>query len=138
MAVEELPKEKVSSYGIIKGRAIKDSLYTVEDIVEKPTIEEAPSNIGSVGRYILTPEIFKCIKKTPPGVNNEIQLTDALRLLKEKESIYAFEFHGKRYDLGNKMDWLKTTFDVALMRNEFRDEYMSYAKNKIKDMEEVC
>jgi len=83
LAVEEIPREKVSSYGIIRGRGFADSLYLIEDIVEKPSVEEAPSNLGAIGRYVFTPEIFDCLKRTPVGVGGEIQLTDAIRMLRQ-------------------------------------------------------
>jgi len=135
IAVEHVPPERIESYGIVKFSQIPhDHLYLIEDLVEKPKRENAPSDLGILGRYILTPGIFDCIEKTPPGVNNEIQLTDALKLLKEKENLYAYEFYGKRYDLGNKLDWLKTNFDVALMREEFRDELLAYIKDRIKEL----
>ena len=133
IAVEKVPKNRIEAYGIIKyGKPVEEKLYPILDLVEKPKLAKAPSNLGILGRYILTPEIFSCIEKTKKGYGGEIQLTDALKLLKEKQTIYGYEFIGKRYDLGNKMDWLKTTFDVALMRDEFRDELLKYIKEKIK------
>jgi len=109
----------------------------VEYLIEKPKREEEQSDIGILGRYILTPEIFDCIEKTKPGVGNEIQLTDALRILSKnkEEAVYAYEFYGRRYDLGNKMEWLKTTFDVALSREEYRGELLAYIKKKIEEVE---
>jgi UTP--glucose-1-phosphate uridylyltransferase len=89
IGVKKVPEDKVSRYGIIKGKEIDDLLYEVEDIVEKPSIEEAPSSIAAVGRYIFTPEIFNCIKETSCGVGNEIQLTDAIKILKDSQKIYA-------------------------------------------------
>lgn len=134
IAVEPVPENRIETYGIIKyDKPVEKNLYPILDLVEKPKKEKAPSNLGILGRYILTPEIFKCLEKTQPGYGSEIQLTDALRLLKQKENMYGFEFYGKRYDLGNKMDWLKTTFDVALMRKEFRDELLAYMKKRIKE-----
>ena len=122
IAVEKVPKEKVSSYGMIKGREIRDATYLVEDIIEKPSVEEAPSNIGTVGRYVLTPEIFDCIKKTPPGKGNEIQLTDAIRLLIEEEDVYGYAFDGKRYDAGDKVRYVEAIIDFALEREDLREE----------------
>lgn len=137
IAVEPVPDNRIETYGIIKyDKFIEKNLYPILDLVEKPKKEEAPSNLGILGRYVLTPEIFNCIEKTQPGYGGEIQLTDALKLLKEKEKIYGYEFIGKRYDLGNKMDWLKTTFDVALMRDEFRDGLLSYFKEKLRQLDE--
>jgi len=114
VAVEEVPLEKVSSYGIVKYREVEDSVYLIEDLVEKPSIDEAPSNLAILGRYILTPEIFECIKETKPGKGGEIQLTDAMRILNTRERMYAYLFKGKRYDIGNKLDWLKANIELAL------------------------
>ena len=136
IAVERVPPNRIETYGIIKFDApVEKNLYPIIDLIEKPKKKNAPSNLGILGRYILNPEIFDCLEKTKPGYGGEIQLTDGLRLLKNKQKIYGFEFYGKRYDLGNKMDWLKTTFDVALMRDEFKNELISYIKEKIRDIE---
>ncbi len=134
IAVEQVPDNRIETYGIIKpGKPVEKNLYPILDLVEKPKKENAPSNLGILGRYILTSEIFDYIEKTKKGYGGEVQLTDSLKLLKNNQSIYGFEFIGKRYDLGNKMDWLKTTFDVALMRDEFKDELIAYIKEKIND-----
>ena len=126
IAVEEVAKEKISDYGIIKRREIEDSVYLVEDMIEKPSLEEAPSNIGTVGRYILTPEIFDCIKRTPLGKGNEIQLTDAIRMLMEKEDVYGYAFKGKRYDAGDKIGYVKAIIDFALDRGDIKEEVRRY------------
>ncbi|MFQ6136661.1 MAG: UTP--glucose-1-phosphate uridylyltransferase GalU [Candidatus Hydrothermarchaeales archaeon] len=125
IAVEEVGREKIESYGIIKCTPI-DDIYEIEDLIEKPKPEEAPSNLGIIGRYILMPEIFESLKKVPPGVGNEIQLTDALRLLLEGQKIYAYEFKGKRYDIGNKLDWLKSSIEFALTNEGVRGDLMAY------------
>ena len=138
IAVEHVPRDRIEGYGVVKvsDKEIEDEhLHRVEDLIEKPEREEAPSDLGILGRYILTPEIFDCIERTKPGVGNEIQLTDALRILNKEEAVYAYEFNGRRYDLGNKMEWLKTTFDVALSREEFRGELLAYIKKKIEEVE---
>jgi UTP--glucose-1-phosphate uridylyltransferase len=132
IAVEEVSQEKISDYGIIKGREIEKSVYFVEDIVEKPSLEEAPSNIGTVGRYVLTPEIFDCIKKTSPGKGNEIQLTDAIRFLIEEEEVYGYAFTGKRYDAGDKVGYVKAIIDFALEREDLKDEIERYTLRKAK------
>jgi UTP--glucose-1-phosphate uridylyltransferase len=135
IAVERVPLDRIESYGIVKYvESGSQNLFLITDLVEKPRKEDAPSDLGILGRYILTPAIFDCIEKTDRGYGDEIQLTDALRILREKEDLYAFEFYGKRYDLGNKMDWLKTTFDVALMRHEFREELLRYIKEKVEKL----
>jgi UTP--glucose-1-phosphate uridylyltransferase len=122
IAVEEVPKEKVSSYGMIKGREIEELIYRIEEIIEKPGVEEAPSNIGTVGRYVFTPAIFDCIKETKPGSGNEIQLTDAIKLMMEKEEVFAFAFKGKRYDAGDKTGYVKAIIDFALEKEDLKEE----------------
>jgi UTP--glucose-1-phosphate uridylyltransferase len=114
MSVELLPPEKISSYGIIKGSMIEPDIFAIQDIIEKPTLDLAPSNLGAVGRYIFVPEIFDCLKRTPPGVGNEIQLTDAIRLLLKEQPVYAYKFQGKRYDTGDKLGYIETIIDFAL------------------------
>jgi len=135
LAVEEVQKEKISDYGIIKikGKEIDldNSVYLVEDIIEKPSLEEAPSNIGTVGRYILTPEIFDCIKETPPGKGNEIQLTDAIRMLMEEEDVYGYAFKGKRYDAGDKFGYAKAIIDFALERADLRGDIRRFLEGLV-------
>jgi UTP--glucose-1-phosphate uridylyltransferase len=130
IAVEEVKNEDVSRYGIIRGTEIDKLVYRIEDIIEKPSLEEAPSNIGAVGRYILTPEIFDCIKETPQGKGNEIQLTDAIRMLikKKKRDVYAYKFKGKRYDAGDKLGSIKAIVDFALEREDLREEIEMYLR----------
>jgi UTP--glucose-1-phosphate uridylyltransferase len=114
ISIENVLPEKVSSYGIIKGTAIEPDIFTIEDIIEKPSMELAPSNLGAVGRYIFVPEIFDCLNNTTPGVGNEIQLTDAIRLLLKKHPVYGYKFKGKRYDTGDKLGYIETIIDFAL------------------------
>lgn len=131
IAVEKVRREKIPSYGIVKATPLND-VYKIEDLVEKPKIEEAPSNLGIIGRYILTPEIFKCIEKVEPGVGGEIQLTDAIRLLKDIQDVYAYEFVGKRYDIGTKLDWLKSTIEIALNSKEDGPELRKYLEELLR------
>jgi UTP--glucose-1-phosphate uridylyltransferase len=128
LGVETVPKEKVSRYGILGGRMVSERVMEVHQFVEKPTLAEAPSNLAICGRYVLTPAIFAAIEKTPRGKNNEIQLTDAIRLLSERESVHSYTIEGKRFDIGNKLDYIKTTVEYALKREEFRDEILPYLK----------
>ena len=128
IALEEVPKKKVSDYGIAKGKKIDDSLYKIEDMIEKPSIKEAPSNLSIPGRYILTPKIFDCIEKVPIGKGNEIQLTDALKLLLKNEHIYGYKFKGKRYDIGDKFGYIKAIIDFALEREDLRDKVREYLR----------
>ena len=119
IAVERIPQDKVQRYGIVAGKKVSDNLLELTDLVEKPSPEDAPSNLAIAGRYILTPDIFKAIERTPPGKSNEIQLTDAMRLLLQRQSMYSYTIEGKRYDIGNKLEYLKTCIEFGLRRPEF-------------------
>jgi UTP--glucose-1-phosphate uridylyltransferase len=129
IAIEEVPDERVERYGIIKGSKIDDSLYKIEDLVEKPKLKDAPSNLGIIGRYILAPEIFDYIDKVPPGVGDEIQLTDALRLFDES---YGCIFNGKIHDIGNTVDWLKSSIEIALEHEDVKDELIEHLTKILK------
>lgn len=127
IAVERIPREKSPYYGVVKAqRAPGSRLLPIEDMVEKPAPQDAPSDLGILGRYVLTPAVFEALQRTPPGKKGEIQLTDGLRAMRATEKLYAYEFEGRRYDLGNKMDWLKTNIEVSLMRKEYREEITAF------------
>jgi len=126
LAIQKVPKAQTRNYGIIDGKRIEDGVYLVNDLVEKPLPDEAPSNLAIIGRYILTPEIFTALEQTEPGKGGEIQLTDGLRLLMEKQPIYAYEFEGKRHDAGDKLGFLKATVEFGLKNKEFGAEFRSY------------
>ncbi len=126
LGVQEVEMDSVSKYGIVKGIAVEDRIYKVKDLVEKPSVKEAPSNIAILGRYIITPEIFDALEATKPGKGGEIQLTDALRLLAQREAMYAYNFKGKRYDVGDKQGFLEATVEFALKRDDLREEFLSY------------
>ncbi|MDV3426558.1 MAG: UTP--glucose-1-phosphate uridylyltransferase GalU [Bacillota bacterium] len=126
LGVQQVPQQDVSKYGIVKGTFIEDNVYKVKDLVEKPSAEEAPSNIAILGRYIITPEIFNILESTKPGKGNEIQLTDALKTLMNKEAMYAYTFQGRRYDVGDKMGFLQATVEFALKRNDINRQFMEY------------
>jgi UTP--glucose-1-phosphate uridylyltransferase len=136
IAVETVPKDKVSRYGIVGGDQLSETLMMLNQLIEKPAMDKAPSNLAIAGRYILTPEIYKALEKTPKGKNNEVQLTDAMLNLLKSENIYAHTIEGKRYDIGNKLDFLKTTVDFALRRREFAKPFASYLKETVKRLEE--
>ncbi len=135
IAVETVPKEKVSRYGIVGGETLSETLMRLNQLIEKPAMDKAPSTLAIAGRYILTPEIYKVLEKTPKGKNNEVQLTDAMLLLLKSENIYAHTIEGKRYDIGNKLDFLKTTVDFALRRKEFAKPFLAYIKEAVKRLE---
>ncbi|MEW9094108.1 MAG: UTP--glucose-1-phosphate uridylyltransferase GalU [Clostridiaceae bacterium] len=132
LGVQEVPQEDVSKYGIVKGLHIEDRVHKVKDLVEKPNMEEAPSSIAILGRYIITPKIFNILENTKPGKNGEIQLTDALKTLIKDEAMYAYIFEGKRYDVGDKLGFLQATVEFALKREDLRDGFMNYLTQVIK------
>ena len=119
-------------YPLVDGRLIENDVYKVKDLVEKPKIEEAPSNMAILGRYIITPRIFEHLKHTKPGAGGEIQLTDALRSLAKEEAMYAFNFEGKRYDVGNKLGYLEATMEFALRNPELREDFKEYIQNLVE------
>jgi UTP--glucose-1-phosphate uridylyltransferase len=132
IGVEMIPNEKISRYGVIGGNKINDRITEVNQLVEKPSKKEAPSNLAIASRYILTPEIYKAIERTKSGLNNEVQLTDALRILLERESIYSYRYEGKRYDIGNKIDYIKTIIEFGLKHKEYKSDLMKFLKDKVK------
>jgi UTP--glucose-1-phosphate uridylyltransferase len=128
LAIQKVPKSQTKNYGIIGGRKIEDGVYLVTDLIEKPSPEEAPSNLAIIGRYILVPEIFDALENTQPGKGGEIQLTDGLRLLMKSLPIYAYEFQGIRHDAGDKLGFLKATVDFGLKNQEFGEAFRDYLK----------
>ena len=126
LAIQKVPRSQTRNYGIIDARKIENDVYLVKHLVEKPAPEDAPSNLAIIGRYILTPEIFTALEHTKAGKGGEIQLTDGLRLLMEKQPIYAFEFEGTRYDAGDKLGFLKATVEFGLKNTEFGSEFRTY------------
>jgi len=126
LGVQEIPKKDVNKYGIVKGNFIEDRIYKVKDLVEKPSVKEAPSNIAILGRYIINPEIFEILEHTKPGKGGEIQLTDALKELAQHEAMYAYNFKGRRYDVGDKQGFLEATVEFALKREDLREDFLNY------------
>lgn len=126
LGVQPVNKSQVSKYGIVNGMEIENKIYKVNNMIEKPKEEEAPSNIAILGRYIITPEIFGILERTKPGKGGEIQLTDALKELLRQESIYAYSFEGIRYDVGDKLGFLKANIEYALKRDELKEDLLSY------------
>lgn len=132
LGVQTVSPDDISKYGVVACTSVEDRVYKVSDMVEKPKKEEAPSNVAILGRYIISPKIFECIEKTGAGAGGEIQLTDALKLLCTLENVYAYDFIGRRYDVGNKMGFLEATVEFALSRDDLRDEFTEYLKKIIK------
>lgn len=126
LGVQEVPRRQVCRYGIVKPQAIKERLWKVLDLVEKPKVEEAPSRLAVLGRYVIEPEIFEILAATPPGAGGEIQLTDALRTLGESKPIFAYQFEGRRYDIGDKQGFLEATIEFALKRPDLREGFLKY------------
>ncbi|WP_313892620.1 UTP--glucose-1-phosphate uridylyltransferase GalU [Psychrobacillus sp.] len=133
LGVREVPNEDVNKYGIVDYSNAENDLFAVKRLVEKPSIENAPSNQAIVGRYILTPAIFEELEKVKPDAKGEIQLTDAIDSLSKRESVYSYIFDGTRYDVGDKLGFLQATFDFALKREDLREPLLAYLKNKLKD-----
>ncbi|MCE1192932.1 MAG: UTP--glucose-1-phosphate uridylyltransferase GalU [Acidovorax sp.] len=128
LAVQEVPQEHTRRYGIVKGESASDGLIRIDEIVEKPAPEKAPSRMGVAGRYVLTPRIFQEIRNQPRGVGGEIQLTDAIARLMQHETVYAFEYEGKRYDCGSKEGFLEATVELALQHPQVGAHFREYLK----------
>ncbi len=134
IAVEEVPREKTHLYGIVDGAPASQPpwgarLLRVRDLVEKPRPAEAPSSLGITGRYVLPPEVFGCLERTPPGSGGEIQLTDALRLLAQEKGLWAYIYEGTSYDAGDKLGFLKATVEIALQNPDFGEDFRSYLRS---------
>ncbi|HFD2045021.1 TPA: UTP--glucose-1-phosphate uridylyltransferase GalU [Clostridium perfringens] len=126
LGVQTVPESHVSKYGIVDGKYIEGKVYKVKGLVEKPYVEEAPSNVAILGRYIVTPRIFDILENTKPGKGGEIQLTDALLELMGQEAMYAYDFEGRRYDVGDKLGFLEATVEYALRRPGLREGFIEY------------
>jgi UTP--glucose-1-phosphate uridylyltransferase len=126
IAAQEVSREEIAFYGCITPEFVDESLARVKEIVEKPTPDEAASNLAAIGRYVFTPEIFPALRQTKPGRGDEIQLTDAINLLAQEQAVYAYVFDHGRYDVGNKLDYLKATVETAIERSDVGAEFRSY------------
>ncbi len=136
LGVQEVAMKDVNKYGIVAYKHIEDRVYKVKDLIEKPKIDEAPSNLAILGRYIITPEIFSILENTKPGAGDEIQLTDALKELLKEEVMYAYKFEGRRYDVGSKIGFLQATVEYALKREDLRMEFKNYLVDLVKESDE--
>lgn len=126
LGVQTVPDNEVSRYGIVDGKSIGNRFYSVNSLVEKPKQEDAPSNLAILGRYILSPKIFDILNIQEPGAGGEIQLTDAIAALNQYEAVYAFDFEGTRYDVGEKMGFIQTSIEFALKRDDLRSQLLDY------------
>jgi UTP--glucose-1-phosphate uridylyltransferase len=129
IALMEVPQTEVHQYGVIKGKVMKERLYEVEGMVEKPPAKDAPSRMAIIGRYVLRPEIFPILQNLPSGKGGEIQLTDGLAQLLRERKIYGCEFSGDRYDIGDKFGFVRATVAYALKRPDLRDKVLEYLKS---------
>lgn len=129
IAIENIAKEKTIQYGIVDVSGPKENLYKINSIVEKPQPKDAPSTLGVIGRYVFNPEIFDCLEKIKPGKGGEIQLTDAIQMLLSQQSIFAYEFEGKRYDCGDKLGFMKANIEFSKRHPEIGKEFIEFLKS---------
>ena len=137
LGVQTVPHEVVNKYGIIAGKQVDDRVYKVQDMVEKPALEEAPSNVAVLGRYIITPEIFPFLETQDAGKGGEIQLTDALKRLAKEQAMYAYDFKGHRYDVGSKIGFLQANIEFALRDETLKDDVKEYLEHLHENMDEM-
>jgi UTP--glucose-1-phosphate uridylyltransferase len=137
VALFQVPQEEVSKYGIAAIREVDENTILIEDLIEKPSPEEAPSNLAIVGRYIFTPKIFEKLRTTKPGKGGEVQLTDAMRSLLEEEEMYAYIVRGEVYDTGNPLDYLKTVIEFALRREDIGEDLLRFLAEKISKQSQL-
>ncbi|MBT2662883.1 UTP--glucose-1-phosphate uridylyltransferase GalU [Bacillus sp. ISL-45] len=142
VAIQKVADSDVSKYGIIKpkGANLEPNLFYIDSLVEKPSKDEAPSNYAIMGRYVLRPEIFEVLAKTPASHGGELQLTDAINELNKRQAVLAYHFEGRRYDIGDKIGFIKATVDFALQREDTRDDVIEYLKEvyEMPDMKREC
>jgi UTP--glucose-1-phosphate uridylyltransferase len=132
LGVQSVPEQDVSRYGIVNGNRMGERFYSVSSLVEKPKQEDAPSNLAILGRYILSPKIFEILNEQEPGAGGEIQLTDAIAALNDYEAVYAYDFEGKRFDVGEKMGFIQTTIELALQRQDLRKQLLNYLSTTLE------
>ncbi len=122
----QVSREEISLYGCIEAEPVGDHLFRVKTVIEKPPAEEAPSTMASIGRYVFTPEIFDSLRETQPGRGGEIQLTDAINLLAQQQDVFAYSFDHGRFDVGNKLDYLKATVELAIEREDVGEDFRRF------------
>lgn len=129
LGVQRVAREEISQYGVVEGEPVREGVWRVRSLVEKPDPDEAPSDLGIVGRYVLTPDVFDVIERTPPGKNGEIQITDALNTLASRRPMFAYQFEGKRYDTGRPLGFLQASVELALLRPDIGPKFREYLRN---------
>jgi UTP--glucose-1-phosphate uridylyltransferase len=132
IGVMEVPKRDIKLYGSIVPEFVEDNVARAVSLVEKPDPDEAPSNLAVIGRYILTPEIFDALRDTPPGVGGEVQITDAINRLAQEQAVYAYVFEGGRFDIGNKLDYLKATVEMGIEREDVGEEFRHFLADLVQ------
>ena len=125
VGVEKVPASKISRYGVISGKRVKNNIFKIDDLIEKPSPSEAPSDLAIIGRYVFEPEIFTYLERIGPGKGGEYQLTDAMRLLCRKKGLYGLRFSGRRFDIGSKADWIRATIELSMDREDISEELRS-------------
>jgi UTP--glucose-1-phosphate uridylyltransferase len=135
VGVQTVPHEVTYQYGIVDGKPVDERVYKVRDLVEKPAVEEAPSDIAILGRYILTPDVFRYLENQERGAGGEIQLTDALKRMAKEEAVYAYDFKGHRYDCGSKVGFLQANIEFGLRRQELREDLEAYIRYLAEDID---
>jgi UTP--glucose-1-phosphate uridylyltransferase len=132
IAVMEVPKQDIKLYGSIVPEYVEDNVARAVSLVEKPDPDDAPSNLAVIGRYILTPEIFDALRDTPPGVGGEVQITDAINRLAQEQAVYAYVFEGGRFDIGNKLDYLKATVEMGIEREDVGEDFRGFLSDLVQ------
>jgi UTP--glucose-1-phosphate uridylyltransferase len=132
IALKAVRPEEISAYGCAKAEQVDGSVVRIEEIVEKPSPEEAPSNLAVMGRYVFTPDIFDCLERLTPGKNGELQLTDAISLLLEQQEVFGWCFENGRFDIGNKLDYLKATVELALEREDLGPDFGAFLRDVVQ------
>ncbi len=132
LGVQTVPQKDVVKYGIVEGKKLEERLYSVDGLIEKPSVEEAPSHVAILGRYVISPRIFSILRETPPGKGGEIQITDALLLLAKEEPVHAYDFEGRRYDVGDKQGFLEATVEFALRDPKLQGPFRDYLVRLLK------
>lgn len=137
VAVQRVPSSSLSQYGVVAGEEIESGLFRVKDIIEKPSPDRAPSNLATIGRYVLTSTIFDEIRNLVPGVNDELQLTDGLQSLLRREDLYAWVYDGRRYDIGDRVGWVMAMVELALEREDCRDRLEAFLMEQVERLRRV-